>query len=326
MKQTVDFRFAPDARRAQQLDQEMRSELAGSIRYLRDACLGQIDFDNPALSRIADELDNGALYSAKTFSIYYDLVLAITTDQHEEAAKLFASLAKEQPLSRKLITGLDDSVGGEIYASRMMESMPEGITLASPSGQVQRQFTENFQAASQLLKAGLPELAGELEAIIHEVVCVTGGPHDRGQFHGGSHYQLWGALFLNGGLHATRLEMAEVIAHESAHSLLFGFCTQENLVRNPDEELFPSPLRSDPRPMDGIFHATFVSARMHWAMKSLVDSGLLSAEEIAAAQDAAAIDARNFRDGFCTIAAHGDLSHHGRELIENAHDYIQRAA
>ena len=32
----------------------------------------------------------------------------------------------------------------------------------------------------------------------------------------------------------------------------------ELFVLNPDWERFPSPLREDPRPMDGIYHATFV--------------------------------------------------------------------
>jgi hypothetical protein len=50
--------------------------------------------------------------------------------------------------------------------------------------------------------------------------------------------------------------MVQMLAHESSHNLLFGFSADESLVENSPEELFPSPLRMDPRPMDGICHAT----------------------------------------------------------------------
>jgi len=326
MNPLVDCKFSPNAIRAQQLDLDMRSELAASLRYLVDKCHGEIPFDAQEVNRLADTLQEGALYPAKTFALYYDLVTAIFNDQYDESAELFAKIISDQPLTEKLVTGLDHSIGGPIYSSLMVDEMPQGISFESPSEQVCRRFKENYEGALHLLGAALPELAGELKAIIHEVICVTGSPDDSGEFHGGSHFQLWGALFLNGGLHANRLEMAEVIAHESAHSLLFGFCTQESLVRNPDEELFPSPLRAEPRPMDGVYHATFVSARMHWAMSKLVESGLLTDEEIEFAHEAAAVDAKNFATGFETISAHGDLSQHGRQLIENAHHYICEAA
>ena len=63
-------------------------------------------------------------------------------------------------------------------------------------------------------------------------------------FDGGSSYQLWGALFLNVGAAArTRVDLIDALAHESAHSRLFSLCTEEALVRNPDDETHASPLR-----------------------------------------------------------------------------------
>ena len=46
--------------------------------------------------------------------------------------------------------------------------------------------------------------------------------------------------------------------------------------------------------MDGVYHATFVSARMHFAMQELLASGLLRGEETALAQEAAARDRGHF--------------------------------
>ena len=74
------------------------------------------------------------------------------------------------------------------------------------------------------------------------------------------------------------LSLLETLAHEAAHSLLFGIQISGPLVLNPDDARFASPLRVDLRPMDGVYHATFVSARMHFAMQELLASGLLKGE------------------------------------------------
>ncbi len=54
------------------------------------------------------------------------------------------------------------------------------------------------------------------------------------------------------------------LLHETAHQLLFGLSLDQPVVENDVEERYASPLRPDPRPMDGIFHATFVCARMRY--------------------------------------------------------------
>ena len=76
----------------------------------------------------------------------------------------------------------------------------------------------------------------------------------------------------------TVLDTAQALAHESGHNLLFGFCASESLVENADEELFASPLRADPRPMDGVFHATYVVARMHQTLTRLLEANVLDDE------------------------------------------------
>jgi HEXXH motif-containing protein len=153
------------------------------------------------------------------------------------------------------------------------------------------------------------------------------GPKDaKVHFDGGSSYQLWGALFLNVVRHKSRIDVIDSIAHESAHSRLFGLCTEEAPVTNPDEEVHPSPLRREKRPMDGVYHATFVSARMHWAMTRLLDSGLLTEAERRLASEARDADRRNFESGYQTVAAHGRLTRTGQIAIDAARAYISEAA
>jgi HEXXH motif-containing protein len=176
-----------------------------------------------------------------------------------------------------------------------------------------------------LLRRSLAPLDQEFRAIIRRIIIIGSDPSKPFDVDGGSHYQLWGALFLNGEHHPDALGVAEVLAHESAHSLLFGFCMDEPLVENRDEELYASPLRADLRPMDGIYHATFVSARMHWAMSQLAGDPGLSAADRARAAAAAATDRENFEAGYGVVAEHGRLTPLGRTLMERARSYMDAA-
>ena len=77
--------------------------------------------------------------------------------------------------------------------------------------------------------------------------------------------------------------------------------------------------------MDGIYHATFVTARMHYAMDRLLAAGGLSAADRAFAEAERASDAEKFRDGLAVVEAHGDLSPTGEKLMLAAKAYMDRA-
>ncbi|MCL9677224.1 HEXXH motif-containing putative peptide modification protein [Acinetobacter sp. ACZLY 512] len=65
----------------------------------------------------------------------------------------------------------------------------------------------------------------------------------------------------------------EHIVHETSHNLLFGIELKEKLVLNKLSDRFEAPLRSDPRPMYGIFHAAFVISRMVRIFRILESNG-----------------------------------------------------
>ncbi len=184
-------------------------------------------------------------------------------------------------------------------------------------------FAALVEEGLDLLDRGLPDLSGEIRAIVHEMLFAQAPAGAATEFDGASHYQFWGLLLLNPRHHRTPLAVAEVLAHEAGHSLLFGLTIDEPLVTNPDTETYPSPLRRDPRPMDGIFHATFVSARMAWAMEELAASGVLTPEERLQALQAAAADRQNFAKGMGVVEAHAALTETGRAVIGAARDWVE---
>jgi hypothetical protein len=74
--------------------------------------------------------------------------------------------------------------------------------------------------------------------------------------------------------------------------------------------------------MDGIYHATYVSARMCWAMEALAASSNLSQTDRDNALKAAKTDRENYLKGLAVIDAHGDLSKSGQRILDNARGWM----
>lgn len=325
----IGFHFAPDAERARLIDRRMHRELGASLAHIAARASGIVDFDADGLARLVDNLAAGGPVAPSVFARYFDLVTAITEEDAVETVRLLDALVRAEPASRAMAihTLGDDALGDDTARyMRMMNSDPSlDLGFGIPERDVAAAFAARLDDGFRLLDTALPELAGEIRAIIRTIIIAGSEPTKTYQFDGGSHYQLWGALFLNANFHPDRVAVAEVLAHESAHSLLFGFCTDEALVLNDDEVLYASPLRVDPRPMDGIYHATFVSARMHWAMTALSASPVLDSAERERAREAAASDMRNFHAGYAVVAEHGALTALGAAVMANAKAYIDQA-
>jgi HEXXH motif-containing protein len=307
----------------------MHLGLAESLRHLSERSAGKVDFDLPALTALIHTIEAGHRLPPLAFALYYDLVPELLAGNEETARALFAELAKQGPIGEPLqILGLDDPAmqdRAERYLRFMSDDEATPIEFVAPSREQVTAFKSQFASAVKLLDMAAPALLAELRAIVSEIILVVAPPEAKIQFDGGSAYRLWGALFTNADRCKTRVDVVEILAHEGGHSLVFGLCTEEAPVLNPEDELFPSPLRPEPRPMEGVYHATFVSARMHWAMSRLIESGLLTEEEHGLAVKARDDDRANFESGYQTVAAHARLSPTGRRAIEAASGYMRAA-
>lgn len=318
----IDFKFPPCGTRAKAIDYKMRRSLAESLAYITTQISGQIDFDAQAMTALIKGLNQGDRFPPTTFAIYTELVLALDSGNNHIATQLLKELAKEHPQNRNSqLLALDDS---EIiaHAPRYISLMNSGFGLFPPIPEIASRFRERFERSYQLLSSTIPELAAEFDALVSQIIIVAGDPTDKYEFNGGSSYMLWGALFLNASFHENEVALIEVMAHESAHILLFGFASDEALVNNDDNAVYESPLRDDPRPMDGIYHATYVSARMHWAMSKLLASGKLDDTSRLYAEFALLADQKNFEAGYSVVKQYGDLTPTGLSVMKSAREYM----
>jgi HEXXH motif-containing protein len=309
----------------------MRFRLADSLTHVAERSRGILSFDDRALSRLVARLRGDYRFPPVTFALYYDLVDAIQADRLADAEAIFGEICRQGPILDTLtITNLDPAVLGATEVDRYCRMMDTDLITrfryTTPPRDVVRNFSGQCENAITLMARATPELYGEFSALVCEIILATGQSSDGRGFAGASSFLLWGALFINPRADQLPVSLIQTFAHESAHSLLFGLMIDDSFVLNPDEERFQSPLRSDPRPMDGIYHATFVVARMHYAMERLLASGLLNAANTEVAKAALHGHRQAFADGLATIGQHGRLTTHGAAIMSSAAGYMARAA
>ncbi len=323
----IDFSFIPDPLQGRAIDSQMRQSLAASLEHISVQARGRVPFDEGALERVISDMKAGARYPASTFALYTNTVLALCDGENDRASSLLGRLVVEQSLHEPWrILSLDDPTHSDHLEEfiALIDSDPSTrFAIKAPVAGLTVPFRERFHKSHRLMSSAIPELAAEFDALVSDVVMVAGDERAKYQFDGGSSYMLWGGLFLNVQSHQSEVAMVEVMAHESAHILLYGCAADEALVENEDDELYPSPLRLDPRPMDGIYHAAFVSARMHWTMSRLISSGLLDEADCALAQAARQADAMNFWAGHGVVEQHGRLTRTGSHVMQTARRYME---
>ena len=102
-----------------------------------------------------------------------------------------------------------------------------------------------------------PATYGEIQALISDIVFIQSE-----HINAGTCFKAFGMLYLTvlreGQEWTTYLEN---IVHEAAHHYLFAVWTIDRIIERDGNKFYPSPLRTEPRPMSGIYHAMFVLAR-----------------------------------------------------------------
>jgi len=321
--------FEPGFRRALFLDQRVRRSVAASFRHILERANGQLELDGERFEAFLRRLGQRTV-SPLVFSFYCDAVLAIEEDNLEQASRLLGDMLDLPPPSDGLvIVDLEDPSESPL-ARRLVRSIDTDpsvkIEVIAPSKAASEDCRAVISAAFSLMDAGDPELAAEIRALLREIVLAASGTDPKALIFGGaSSFMLWGGIVLSTGGDDSALQIVQKIVHESSHNLLFGLSTDSTLVENSDDELFSSPLRREPRPMDGIYHAAFVLAREHRAVWRLLDSGILSPSLQEEARKELAQNKRLFDNAIKVVREHGKLTSLGETIMQGAVNYMATA-
>jgi len=303
--------------------------LADSILYLcRVVSEGPADFSfsdaELLVRRIREERQSPAL-----FARYLDLVGAIRGEAWSDVEPLLSQIAELTrgeasfaiaPFSREGI-GKDYQRFPEILFTKDYGTQPMLEVSAAEFEKVRDHLVSGLDLVSRID----PQLRHEIKSLWVRIFVGGSNPDAGGRaFAGVTSFLLWGATFLNTRYYDSFEKAVEFLVHESTHSLLFALSCEEPLVLNRLDERYQSPLRTDPRPMDGIFHATLVSARIACFMNAWLESG--GQQEATLLKRRRDASARAFNDGEHTILQHARLSDLAENLLEQAQEAVGEIA
>lgn len=320
-----NFQFIPDTDHATRTNQAMHDGLYDSLHYLVDV----LKDADPALS-VEFETWRQAIapdqrLSSAEFGAYYDTVEAVQAGDPEMAATLLRRIFSARPLDmgvKVTVLGRDYSDADTRRIEKFMGAPETGVAgVSTPDPAQADRFARKLDQAIAWIKHNLPDLHGEMNALLSELILV--GPVEGSrEFEGGTCFRLWGAVALNAERKASVADLIVTLAHEEGHAALFGACKNEMLVENPDSELYWSPIRGTERPLEGIFHASFVSARMIWVLRHMLASkefGWLERRRLSRIlKDAEAIQ----RDSADIVRREGRLTETGRAVLQAMTDFM----
>lgn len=312
------------------LDAGMRQDLCSSLDYLHRTDSGLRQVADDRLARGLDEIRAHRVLPG-LYGRYFDLVLALTAEDNGTAVGLLEEIldnASKEPKPFVLRFCAEDLGDNLERHARLVDagSSTPGF-LANPDDDEWEHFQSLVPSALDLVERADGALREEIDGLVAQVIAAVPRPEEGARSFGGvSSLMLWGAVTLNVRAHDSVIALAEGLVHETAHHLLFGLSRTEPLVENAIDESFASPLRKEPRPMDGVYHATFVCARIHYFYERLLKSDLLRGGERDRAERGVALNRERFLTGLDTVRAQARLTPNGRHVLAGAEAHIAGAA
>lgn len=204
-----------------------------------------------------------------------------------------------------------------------------GLTtmLRAPDAQAVQRVEEAIALLREVLSLELPLWWAEVENLVQLIVLARGN-ETGSQFSGASAFAAWGAILINPDSSPTPLSLALTLVHESSHQKLFYAFLDDEVVLNDPHSLYTSPLRRQERPMNGIFHATYVLARMISFLSELAASSAWE-RALGAGAKAEILDRMSdyitiFEGSHAVIETHGKLTPTGAEIMAEAIAVVAR--
>ncbi len=181
------------------------------------------------------------------------------------------------------------------------------MAMTNPSDEEYALAQERIPIALKHLREASPELHGEVEWVVRDIIMTKPDGTNLINYSGASSFALWGALTINAETQREWMQHYRQIVHETGHNLLFGIARDEPLVTDDPSDRRASPIRADLRPIDGIFHAAFVSARESLSFDALLchheKVGCLVDDEPQIMEDLLEISVLAFWDAVQTLRA-----------------------
>jgi len=313
--------FAPDAGRAGALDATLRAGLAHSLVYLSGITGGS----DAAWDEVAARIAAGPV-SPFVFGSYAAMVAALSRGERPAPHKALLLAASRLPAANAPIIFGGGGVPPALWPQLGMlfdtdADRPFQVEPPAPAD-AGAAMTE-IEVAFDFLRRHDPEFHADIRAT-QRVIVLARPVRGATSFGAASTFFLWGLSIVNAEPRRDLVPMLDILIHESGHLLLFGLAAGEALAENGAERR-TSPLRRDPRPIEGIFHAAFVATRVHAASTRLLHAPGIGEGVAAALAREREASGQAGRAGLATLAEHAIPTPRGREVMGALEDYWREA-
>jgi len=333
--------FYPSAREGQDLDLAVRQAFKESLVWCHNSLPKSLQEEFPIDRNCA--VDDLFSINAPQFGFYYSLSTALTLwddttikarthelgelwlgacGQYSQKEAQKSACAMLETDAEMKILQLNESFysAQEISCLNLWLDMePENsIGLSALETEEFMQARNNLLRALKVIKEELPDFYDEMSACIREIILAKPSGQQKMTFGGVSSFALWGALCLNIEAHSDWRAYIPSLIHEYSHNVLFAKAMHGPLVNNDPQAGYFSPLRESLRPMDGIYHAAFVSAREALAAQKLLSNTPLMSDEGMRSFFEATMQrsAETFNDCLVSIRSDGQLSELGQAILD----------
>jgi len=138
-------------------------------------------------------------------------------------------------------------------------------------GRPASEWTRTLADGLALIQSYMPELRAEIDLYLHQIVPVG---YDAHTHLSASYQEVIGTVYMT--LHPQPMTMVEATIHEFQHNKLHAQLELDPLLHNAFHPLYSSPVRPDPRPLQGLLlavHAFQPVARLYQLMRAAGHEG-----------------------------------------------------
>jgi hypothetical protein len=167
----------------------------------------------------------------------------------------------------------------------------------------------NISKAFSIIKQIDIEYYEEILAFLDTIILVGAN-----NINAGSSVDMLSMIFLEVKYINNPIDMIEIIIHEIAHMYLHFLNVDDALILNDSKELFESPFRKEKRPMMGVFHATFVAARIAHFFHKVKYSNVLTNQGIFI-DEKISINRQRFEKSILIVEKHAKTTNMARQII-----------
>jgi hypothetical protein len=306
----------------QDIDAVVRAQLADSLAHIVSKAANYLEVDRGRFD-VALEQIRTRKQDPGVFARYFDLIFAVQANRFADATTLLAELIERasRPVSFAIVPYTRELLASDYdrFPELLFAEFSSANPMASPSQSQSAASTQMLGEAIAIVSRVDPGIHDEIDAFLARIYLASANKDPLAKRFGGvTSLLIWGASFVNIDYYRTRWDAVQFLVHEITHSLLFGLSCEQPLVRNAPDEGYKSPLRADPRPMDGIFHATLVCARLAAFNKAWLDSGLIEGDDRGRSEEAIVRNSHALRDGLAVVDEHGKLSEQAHHLVDRS--------